>query len=91
MQEPIVFGIAYTPSFIRSFKKLHPELQDEVEITIQKLCDKNNHHTLKVHKLSGKLQNFYSCSVNYKNRMVFEFRENTIIVLLAVGNHDIYR
>lgn len=86
-----IFEIVYTPSFIRSFKKLPPQLQDEVEATIQKLSDSKNHQALRVHKLSGKLKNFYSCSVNYHDRLVFEFDNPQLIVLLIVGNHDVYK
>ncbi|MDD3694316.1 MAG: type II toxin-antitoxin system mRNA interferase toxin, RelE/StbE family [Candidatus Pacebacteria bacterium] len=85
------YEIKFTPSFLRSFKKSHPHLQDEIETTIEKLKDASNHQSLRVHKLSGRLKNFYSCSVNYQQRIVFEFREKTIIVLLAVGDHDVYR
>jgi mRNA-degrading endonuclease YafQ of YafQ-DinJ toxin-antitoxin module len=85
------YEIHYKPSFIRLFKKLDPQLQEEVEITIEKLKDSRNHQSLRVHKLSGRLRQFHSCSINYRERIFFEFQDNRIIVLLTVGNHDIYR
>lgn len=91
MTKDISYEIRYKPSFIRAFKRLHPQLQEEVEIVIEKLQDPGNHKSLRVHKLEGRLKKFYSCSVNYKNRIVFEFEKEAIIVLLAVGDHDVYK
>jgi Txe/YoeB family toxin of Txe-Axe toxin-antitoxin module len=49
-----------------------------------------NHRRLKVHKLKGKLSGCYVCSVNYKIRIVFSYTKEKDILLLAIGDHDIY-
>lgn len=83
--------IAFTPKFLRLLKRLPRDLQEDVITKIKLLNDTNNHHSLKVHKLKGRLKGFYSFSVDYKNRVIFEHISDDEIVLLAVGDHDMYR
>ena len=82
--------IYYKPSFIRQLKKLTENAQDEVIEKIELLKNEKNHTALKVHKLHGKLKGTLSFSVNYKDRIVFEYVSRNEIVLLTIGNHDIY-
>lgn len=87
----IHYDIRYKPSFIRQFKKTNKDLQEEILETIELLKHSQNHQKIKVHKLSGKLKEFHSCSVNYRHRIVFMFEKDVIIILLEVGNHDVYQ
>lgn len=80
--------IIYTPSFVRLYSKLSKNLQKEVKEKIENFKNKENHKTLKVHKLKGKLQNTFSFSVNYKIRIVFEYENKKSVNLLLVGAHD---
>ena len=51
----------------------------------------NPRKELDVHKLKGKLQGKWSCSLGYDIRMVYEIDEdNKEIVVLAVGSHKVY-
>lgn len=86
-----LFDIQYKPTFVRRFKKLNNELKGEVLETIEFLKDRQNHGRLRVHKLTGKLKQLHSCSVNFKFRIVFLFEEKNVLVLIDVGDHDVYR
>ena len=49
--------------------------------------------SLKSHKLAGKLDGLWSCSVAYDYRIIFAFRKDTttekdLIVLVDIGSHD---
>lgn len=83
--------VAFSPKFVRRYKTLDKDLCDEIYEKINLLKDQSNHSQLKVHKLKGKLSNYYSFSVNYKIRIVFQYLSKDEIVLLTVGDHDIYR
>lgn len=83
--------VSYKPSFVREFKKLPPELQEEALIKIKAFKDTQNHKQLKVHKLKGKLSKFYSFSVTYSHRVVFMYESKSEVVLLAIGDHSVYR
>lgn len=83
--------ILYKPTFIRQFNKLEELLQDEVLEKIELFKDKKNHKQLKVHKLTGKLKDFYSFSVNYSYRIVFLYENKKSVTFLAIGDHDVYK
>ena len=82
--------IAYKPTFIRQFNKLESALQDEIHETILELQKTPPPESLRVHKLTGKLKGFLSCSVNYKYRIVFQ-KVKKEYILHSVGDHDVYR
>ena len=53
--------------------------------------NKNNHKRLNVHILHGRLKGRYSFSVNYRFRIVFTHLSKNEVVLLAVGDHTVYK
>jgi len=83
--------IQYKPSFIKQFNKLEKNLQEEIISTIEKLKVRDNHIKLKVHKLHGKLRKYFSCYVNYSIRVIFDYDSDGQIILVMLGDHDIYR
>ncbi len=82
--------VSYSPTFIKQYNKLTPQLQDEVIEKIELFKNKDNHNKLKVHALHGQLQGKYSFSVNYSHRIVFEYISKNEVGLLKVGAHDVY-
>lgn len=49
------------------------------------------HPTLKTHKLKGKLEGRWACSIAYDSRIVFkivQFENAEAILLLTIGTHD---
>ena len=92
----MTYKLIYTDSYLkraRKFFKRHPELLGQYEKTLM-LLELNPHHpSLRLHQLSGKLDQLYSVSINMSYRLVMEFlildRE---LVLVDVGDHDrVYR
>ena len=83
--------IYFDPYFVRQYKKLTPDIQHIVKNKIELLKDKTNHELLKVHKLHGRLSEFYSFSVTYSLRIVFGYTNITEINILKVGSHDVYK
>jgi len=74
---------------LRKFIKKHPELLSQYEKTI-KLLEVNPHHpSLRLHKLSGKLSDLHSVSINISYRITLEliFTEKEIIPV-EIGSHD---
>lgn len=88
--------LVWTPAFSRTFKRLirqNPQLRPQIEAALEQLLENPFHQTLKTHKLKGDLQGRWSCSIDYNNRIVFEFVTNSEsgteeILLLALGSHD---
>lgn len=83
--------VLYKPIFIRQYKKLPEALQQEIKEKIEIFKADPNHAYLKTRKLKGKLKEFFSFSVNYEYRIVFQYENKKTAVLLTVGNHDIYK
>lgn len=83
--------ISYKATFVRQYDKLDEGLQREVLEKIELLKDKGNHNLLKVHKLHGRLKKNYSFYVNYKIRAVFMWEGSEKAILLAIGDHDVYK
>ena len=84
--------VSYKPSFLREFKKLERALQHEAKEKIELFKNPANHKKLRVHYLKGPLAPRMSFSVNYRYRIVFEWEEEgRSAVLLAIGDHEVYR
>ena len=82
--------IAYTRAFFKRLNKYERDFQETVSEKIEEFRHPENHGRLKVHKLHGKFSNCFSFSVNYRTRIVFEYLSKDEIVLLAIGDHEIY-
>jgi mRNA-degrading endonuclease YafQ of YafQ-DinJ toxin-antitoxin module len=83
--------LRYKPSFVRAFAKLPAALQYEALERVEQFKNPAHHHPLRVHKLHGALKGFYSFSVTYSHRIVFQYESKTMAVLVAIGDHDVYR
>ncbi len=86
----MTFKVYFKPSFVRQLGKLPKDLQEEAILRIELFKNPKNHKLLKVHKLKGRLKKYQSFSVDFRNRIVFDYISNNEVVLLAVGGHDIY-
>jgi mRNA-degrading endonuclease YafQ of YafQ-DinJ toxin-antitoxin module len=83
--------IFYTKKFEREYKKLRKEIKLKIELR-ERVFRKNPHTPrLKTHKLSGELGDFWSFSVDFSNRIVFEFIDDGNVFFHSVGSHDIYK
>ena len=83
--------VSFRSSFVREMNKLEKSLVDEVLLKIDILRNSTDLSVLKIHKLHGPLKDKWSFSVNYKIRIVFEYESKKEVVLLTVGDHNVYR
>ena len=74
---------------MRQFKKLPKGFQEEVNERVKIFKGDENNPTFKIHKLHGALDKFYSLSVNYSHRIIFE-KTKEFYIFTEIGNHDIY-
>jgi len=81
---------------VRAFKRIarhQPGLQARVERTLRQLAEDPFHPSLRSHKLKGELSPAWACTVDYDNRIIFDFVPNPNsgeddILLLTMGTHD---
>lgn len=83
--------ISYTKTFLKRYKKIDSDLQEEIKERIDLFKDKKNHKRLKVDKLKGKYKGFLSFSINRKDRILFQFVKGNSAIFLDIDDHDIYK
>ncbi|MFA6191098.1 MAG: type II toxin-antitoxin system mRNA interferase toxin, RelE/StbE family [Sulfurimonas sp.] len=86
------YKILITDSYLKKLKKFlkkHPDIIQRYSKTIEILEVNPHHPSLRLHKLQGRLCEFYSISINIEYRVVMDFiiKDNEIIPI-DVGTHD---
>jgi len=79
-------NIEYTNKFKKSYTKLDISLKNKVKETIGDLRYNPFLNKLKVHKLSWKLFPYYSCSIDYKNRVTIYQKYKSSSGLMKLKN-----
>jgi len=84
--------IAFSSSFKRAYKKrvkgqvdLEEKLRQRIEFFIKNPFDGR----LRTHRLSGKLDNLWSFSVDYDTRVIFHFIDENKVMFVDIGKHDV--
>lgn len=88
--------LIWSPNFARALRRKirqNPLLRQPIENTIRTLAEDPFHPSLHCHKLKGSLSGVWACTIDYDNRILFEFvddleSEENAIHLLALGTHD---
>ncbi len=82
--------ILVLPKFIRQFKKLPPEIKKSA-VQKENIFRQNPFDPrLKTHKLQGELEGFWSFSVSYSHRIIFDFTDQETVQFYMIGDHDVY-
>ncbi len=82
-----------TSSFIRSARRIvrkDPAIAEDIRTVLHLMAEDAFHPALKTHKLKGKLEGSWACSVGYDLRIIFEFVQHEgseAILLEAIGTH----
>ena len=82
--------IEYSAHFKDTYQKIGPQIQQKAEKGEVLFRKDPFDPRLKTHKLHGKLKEFYSFSIDRRNRIVFKFVARFRAVFLDIGDHDIY-
>jgi len=83
--------IYYSSKFLRHLAKLELK-QKELAEEREKIFRQNPFDPqLKTHKLKGKLKKYWSFSLTYSLRILFEFIDEETVGLIDIGPHEIYR
>lgn len=73
----------------KKFFKNHPDLSSQYEKTIELLELNPYHPSLRLHKLTGKLSDLYSISINITYRLSIEFIiQDDRIIPVDIGTHE---
>ncbi len=83
--------VAFSSSFLRAYKKLikgNKGLEAEFREKLVIFMDNPYDSRLKTHKLSGKLSNIWSFSINFQIRVTFCFIDDSKIILEYIGTQN---
>ena len=88
--------LVWSATFVRAFKrstKRDPALKERAADILRQLAEDPFYHTLQGHKLKGELSGVWACTVDFDNRILFEFAKKPNaneeeIYLLTMGTHD---
>ncbi len=82
--------IRYSSHFVRSLKRIGSEYRSLVE-EHQKIFQANCFDPkLKMHKLHGRLEGYWSFSLTHAHRVLFVFSGRDRVDFIDVGDHSIY-
>ena len=88
----MVYEVKFTETFQKKalkFLKSHPDAFDRYKKTLILLGDNPFHPSLRLHKLQGKHEAYYSVSITMSYRMIIEFLVvDKEIIPLSIGTHD---
>lgn len=74
---------------LKKFLKKHQNILDRYCKTIEILEQNPKHPSLRLHKLQGRLCEFYSISINMEYRIIIDFIiRNDEIIPVDIGTHD---
>lgn len=82
--------LLYTAKFLRVLKKLSPEIQNDVIISVEEFKNKKNHKKCNVHKLHGEMKEYYAFSSNFYYRVIIK-KSKDKVYCMDVGTHDVYK
>ena len=83
-----MYRLEPTKAFEKSLKKLSGNEQRAVAEKIKLLVADPFHPSLRTKKVQ-RLKNVFECSVNMDIRILWQHKDNRLILLLDIGHHDI--
>ena len=79
------------PQFEKSIQKIPYRIQIIFQKKLKLFRQDPFYPSLKTHKLSGKMKNYYSFSITYSYRVLFKFSDKNSALLVNIGTHEIYK
>jgi mRNA-degrading endonuclease YafQ of YafQ-DinJ toxin-antitoxin module len=83
--------VSFSSSFKRSFKrriKGNVDIEERFWQKLELFTANPFEPSLKTHKLSGKLKNVWSFSIDYDARVLLYFESDGNAVFIDIGSHD---
>ena len=80
--------IRYSKKFKKQYKKLSPKLQQKTKISLALWARNPHDESLRMHKLSGKMNRFYSIDITGDIRALYEQAGDEVYLYQMVGTHS---
>jgi len=73
---------------LKKWRKKYPNLVERFQQKLSLFTQEPFHPSLKTHRLSGSLKDYWSLSITYDHRLVFKFISENQVLLIDIGTHD---
>ncbi|MBI3109565.1 type II toxin-antitoxin system mRNA interferase toxin, RelE/StbE family [Candidatus Daviesbacteria bacterium] len=83
--------IVYSKSFAKKLAGFSQKDQEKFLQKIRLFWQDPFTPSLKTHKLTGKLKNYWSFSVSFNLRVMFQFAKQETVAFIDIGGHEIYK
>ncbi len=83
--------IEYSHQFLKMYKRLPAQVQQAAEAKENIFRENPFHPSLRTHKLTGKLRDYWAFSIGYNYRIIYSFVTTRQVHWHAVGTHSIYQ
>lgn len=80
----------YERDFSKSLKKYSSSEKNRIKNKIQIFLNNPFNPSLRTHKLKGRLRDYWSFSITYNLRILFEFIDSQTVGFIDIGTHGIY-
>jgi addiction module RelE/StbE family toxin len=81
----------YTDTFKKKLNKLSSKNSIKIKKRMELFLENPFDPVLKTHKLTGKLKDYHSFSIDFHNRIMFRFEREDTVEFIDVGTHGIYK
>ena len=85
-----MFKLIPDKHFVKNYKRLTLQLQKQIDDKLLRLAENPNHPSLRTKRIKGTAR-LYESSVNMDVRLIWHYEDDTLIILLDVGHHDILK
>lgn len=79
--------VVFSKKFKKQYKKLPPKLQKQTKERLELWQEQPNHPLLRLHKLEGKMNMFYSINITGDLRALYEVVDGEIYIYQLIGTH----
>ncbi len=83
--------IIYSKSFAKKLARFSQKDQEKILQKIRLFYQDPFSPSLRTHKLTGKLKNYWSFSIALNLRIMFQFAKQETVAFIDIGSHEIYK
>ena len=85
-----MFNLIPDKHFVKSYKKLTSQLQEQIDKKLILLAANPSHPSLRTKRIQG-TERLFESSVNMDVRLIWHYEGDMLIILLDTGHHDILK
>lgn len=81
-------NVVYSKKFVKQYKKLSPKLKDQTKSRIALWESSPNDPLLRLHRLKGELEGYYSINITGDIRAIYEVIGGDTCLYQMIGSHS---